>query len=145
MIEGCKEKNIQPCSVDLSLGKIFRIKSNKIIDIEKNMPGVNEIKLPYVLKPEEYVLASSIEKVNQKHTKYAVLVVPRSRAFRIGLSIESGLLYPYYKGEVIFGIKNISENKIRLNKGMGLIQLCFFEIKSDFIPLHHTYQNGRVI
>ncbi len=145
MIENCKEKNIQSCSVDLRLGKIFKTKSHKIVDIDKNMPTAEEIKLPYVLKLGEYVLASTVEKMNQKHTKYAVFVIPRSRAFRAGLSIQSGLLYPYYKGEVVFGIKNISDHKIRLARDMGLVQLCFFDIKSDFVPLHHKYQHGRVI
>ena len=145
MIQNCKENSVQPCSVDLRLGKIFRIKSNKIVDPDENMPKSEEIELPYILKPGEYVLASTVEKMNQKHTQYAVFVVPRSRAFRAGLSIQSGLLYPYYKGEVIFGIKNISNHKIRLAKNMGLVQLCFFDIKSDFVPLHHRYQHGRVI
>ena len=145
MIENCNENQIQPCSIDLRLGSIFKLKSSGIVELDKNMPSAEKIALPYVLNPGEYVLASSIEKINQTNTCYGVLVLPRSRAFRIGLSIEAGLLYPGYVGEVIFGIRNISNAKIKLTEGMSIIQLCFFDIKSDVVPLKHTYQNGKII
>ena len=145
MIDGSTEKNIQPVSVDLSLGKIFRIKTEAVIDIDEKMPDVEEIALPHNLQPGEYVLAATLEKIHQKHTKYAGIVFPRSRAYRIGLSITSGIAAPHYRGELIFGIKNISNNIIKLKKEMGLIQIVFLEVKSDIVPLKHTYQDGRVI
>ncbi|MFC1750057.1 hypothetical protein ACFL2V_14755 [Pseudomonadota bacterium] len=145
MIEGSTEKSIQPVSVDLSLGKIFKIKTERVIDIDKKMPDVQQLSLPHDLEPGEYVLAATVEKLNQKHTKYAGIVFPRSRAYRIGLSITSGIAAPHYRGELIFGIKNISTNSIRLKKGMGLIQVVFLDVRSDILPLKHTYQDGKVI
>lgn len=145
MIDNCEEQNIQPCSVDLRLGSLFITKAKGVVDIEQNPPKVKEVKLPYIIKPGEFILGKTIESMNQKHTKYGAIAVPRSRAFRMGLHIMCGLVHPYYKGECVFGIKNLSENRIRLSKGMSLLQLCFFEIKSDCVPLKHRYQNGRLM
>jgi deoxycytidine triphosphate deaminase len=145
MIEGCREENIQPVSVDLTLGKVFRIKAKEIVDIDENTPDVEELSLPHILAPGEYVLGRTFERIDQKRTRYGILVVPRSRTFRIGLQISTGLTAPNYRGEIVFGIRNASQNRIRLDKGMGLIQLVFFDVKSDIIPLQHRYQDGRVI
>jgi len=145
MIENCTERNVQSCSVDFRLGKVFKLKSAGVIDTAKNLPTPHEAELPYTLEPDEYILASTIEKMNQTKTKYAALVIPKSKTFRIGLSIQSGMVHPDYKGEIIVGIKNISKSRIRLRRGMDLVHLCFFDVKSDMIPLREGYQGGRVV
>ena len=146
MIDGCDQKNVRQCSVDLRIKKLFQIKPNKaVVTFSKNDVSAEELKLPYALKPGEHVLASTIEKINQKSTRFGSLIIPRSRTFRMGLSIESGLTSPQYKGEIIFGIRNISENKIKLQEKDSLVQAVFFEIESDTIPLDFTYMNGRVV
>ncbi|MBW2972376.1 hypothetical protein KY359_05045 [Candidatus Woesearchaeota archaeon] len=145
MIDNCREGNVESCSVILRLGKLFKIKTTGTVDPPKNMPVPEEIELPYVLNPGEYVLASTIEKMHQTKTKYAVIIAPLSKTFRIGLGIQAGMVHPTYKGELIFGIKNLAEHKIRLRRGMDLVHLCFFDVKSDIIPLHRGYQHGRVI
>ncbi|MBU2561911.1 MAG: hypothetical protein KKD17_06450 [Nanoarchaeota archaeon] len=145
MIENCRESNVQSCTVDLRLGKLFTLKASGTLDPPKNMPTPQETELPYMLSPGEYILASTIERINQTKTKYAAIIAPLSRTFRIGLSIQSGMVHPTYQGEIIVGIKNISPHKIRLRRGMGLVHLCFFDVKSDIIPIHRGYQHGKVI
>ncbi|MFC1750064.1 hypothetical protein ACFL2V_14790 [Pseudomonadota bacterium] len=145
MIENLKESNVKQCSVDLSLGEIFKIDANEVIDYSKLNVKIKSLKLPYIIKPGEYILGKTFEKINQKHTKYGIFIIRKSRTFRLGLSIESGLASPYYEGEIIFGIKNISENPIKIRKGDSLIQLVFFDIKSDIVPLNFTYQHGRIV
>jgi len=144
MLENCTEESIQPCSIDVRLGKIFKVVGTGVLDYE-HMPDVSEIKLPYVLKPNEFILATSIEKMNQTKTEHAALFFPRSRAERLGLLIQSGVIHPFYKGEFVFAIKNIANHKIKLSHGMGVAQLCFFDVKSNCIPLTHLYQHGKVI
>jgi deoxycytidine triphosphate deaminase len=146
MIDNCEKDNVRQCSVDLRIKKIFRIKSSKVaLTFSKNDVSVEELKLPYILRPGEYILASTIEKINQKNTKFSNLIISRSRTFRMGLSIESGIASPQYKGEIIFGIRNISENKIKLQEKDSLVQAVFFEVESDIIPLDFTYMNGKVV
>jgi deoxycytidine triphosphate deaminase len=145
MLKNAKEENVQPCSVDVRIGKIFKLKSKGIIDVDSNMPEAVEVQLPYVLKPGEYVLASTIERIDQEKTNYGVLATPRSIAYRIGLRIECGIFHPHYKGEMVFAMKNNSPNQIRIKYGMSVMQLGFFDLKSDCIPLKHRYQEGRII
>ncbi len=145
MIENCNIKNIQPCSVDCSLNRLFLLKGEGVIDIDSNMPEAVEIKLPYELKLGEYVLGMTKEKVNQTNTRYGIQVIPKRIAFSAGLNITSGLVHPQFKGEIVFGIKNVSSNSVLLKAGQKLIQLVFFDVKSSSIPLNHRYSGGRVI
>lgn len=144
MIKNVKKENIRPSSIDLRLGKIFKINSKEAIDIEKKFPESKEIKLPYILKPGEYVLASTIERL-EKDKKYFRILGARSRAFRIGLGIQANFFGPYYEGEAIFGIKNLSENKIKLSEGISLIQIAFLEINGETVPVKHDFQSGKIL
>ena len=139
MIDNCLKESVQECSVDLRLNNIFKLKSIKEVDKNK-LPDMKELKLPYLIKPNEYLIGSTIEVMSNE--KFAVLVFPKAYGIRIGLSIESGVLYPGFKAPVMFGIKNNSQNNIKLTKGVSLIQLCFLEIDSDFVKLAHKFQNG---
>jgi len=145
MIENVSESSIESCAVTFRLGKLFRMKCDGVVDLPKNMPVPVEEELPYVISPGEYLLASTIEKMNQTKTEYAAVILPKSKTFRIGLSIQSGLVHPGYKGEIIVGIQNISAHKVRLRRGMDIVHLCFFDVKSDILPIYKGYQAGKVI
>ena len=144
MLENCTQDSIQPISIDVRLASIFSLYAKGIVDYE-HMPVIKELKLPYVLKPGEYGLARTVEKINQQSSNYGMLFFPRSRAERIGLLIQSGVMHPFYKGEMIFGIKNIASHPIRLSHKMGVAQVCFFDIKSNCVPLQHLYSHGKVM
>lgn len=117
----------------------------KLIDLEKGiLPKNKEMKLPYILKPNEYVLASTIEEISQPKKKYACLLSARSRAFRAGLSVETNFFGPYYEGPFIFGIKNLSESPIKLYEGLSLVQVAFLDIKGETVPVKHLFQGGKL-
>jgi deoxycytidine triphosphate deaminase len=146
MIGDCKEKNVDQCTVSLSLGRVFKVTAQGIVDIEKpENAELAELKLPYVLEPGEYVLGRTIEKIDQKQTKYALFINTQSRAFRMGLGIFCGVGQPTYKGEIVFGIKNLSPYRILLKAGLKLVKVAFIDIKSDIVPMQFYYENGRVI
>jgi deoxycytidine triphosphate deaminase len=138
-------ENIRPSSVDLRVGEIFRIKSAKLIDIEHSWPSEEKLQLPYIIRPGEYVLARTIEEVKQAKPKYACMLSPRSRAFRIGLNVQTNSFGPYYEGRIVFGIQNISQNPIKLSKGMSLVQISFADIKGDTKPVKHDFQRGKIL
>jgi deoxycytidine triphosphate deaminase len=146
MLKNLNKENIRPASVDLQLGQIFILLKVKLVDLEKNkLPEHREAKLPYTLKPGEYVLAKTIEELRQEKKKYACLLSPRSRAFRMGLSVQTNFFGPYYEGKIVFGIKNISESPIKLYKGMSLVQISFLEVKGQAVPVKHDYQFGKIL
>ncbi|MBU0760540.1 MAG: hypothetical protein KJ858_02510 [Nanoarchaeota archaeon] len=145
MLKNIKKENIRQTSIDLRLNKIFKLSKTKV-DLERNiLPEYKELNLPYTLKPNEYVLAQTIEEITQKTKKYACLLSPRSRAFRVGLTIQTNFFGPYYEGPITFGIKNISQNPIKITKELSLIQLVLFDIKGQTVPVKHDFQSGRIL
>ena len=146
MLKYALKENLRPSSVDLRLHSIHRAGKVKVIDIDlQKTPPVTEVKLPYTLKPGEYVLAQTIEELDQPNPRYACLLSARSRALRNGLDIKVNFFGPYYKGRIFFGIKNIGENPVVLKRGLSLLQIAFFDIKGKTVPVKHVYQGGRLI
>jgi len=138
--------NIQQVSVDLRVGKLFAIGKTKLVDTDAGkVPPHKEVKLPHILKPGEYAIAQTIEEIHQGKRKYACLLQPRSRAFRIGLSIQTNLWGPAYEGPITFGIANLSPSPVKISRGASLVQLAFIDIKGEVIQVTHTFQGGRVL
>jgi deoxycytidine triphosphate deaminase len=146
MLKNLKKENVRAASVDLQLGDIFTIASEGTVDLENDQwPVATPQKLPYILKPGEYVLARTIEEIDQPDEKYGCLLGTRSRAFRIGLSVQANYFGPYYKGKIVFGIHNVSKNPVKLYVGMSLVHLVFLEINGETKEFTHDFQFGRVL
>ncbi|MBI4983669.1 hypothetical protein HZC32_03425, partial [Candidatus Woesearchaeota archaeon] len=134
MIENFSKENIGPCSYDFRLEEIFKHGKIKLVDLEKRkLPKLNQLKLPYFLKPNEYVIGRTLEKLNTPLDLMSFYAM-KSTAFRIGLNILYGLNDPGYLGDVIMGIQNVSGNKIKLYRGMKLFQIAFVELKGKPLP-----------
>ena len=146
MINNYRKENIGPCTYNFRLGKIFRHeKTTKIIDIEKDvLPKLKEVKLPYIIKPGEYLLGKTIEEFDTP-LDFMSIYAMRSVALRLGLNILCGLNDPGYKGNAIMGIHNISQNKIRLFEGMELLQTAFIDLKGEAIPIQTRYFGGKLL
>jgi len=145
MIKNYKTENIKPCSYGSELGEIFEHEKMKLVDLEnKKLPKLKERKLPFVLNPGEYVLGRTIEEFDTPIDLMSIYGI-RSHAFRIGLNIICGLNDPGYKGKAVFGIQNISKNKIKLYRGMPLIKTAFVDLKGDAIPVQTKYMGGELL
>jgi len=146
MLTNTVKENIGQVAVDLRIANVFTIGKTKIVDLDANkLPPHKEAQLPYTLKPGEYVLAQTIEEIHQGNRKYLCLLQPRSRAFRVGLSIQTNIWGPSYEGPIIFGITNISPNPIRITKGLSIVQIAFLNIKGEIVPVTHTFQGGKIL
>lgn len=146
MLTNITKENIGQISVDLRIAKIFTLGKTGIVDLDaKTLPPHTEAKLPYILKPGEYLLAQTIEEIHLGERKYGCLLQPRSRAFRIGLAIETSISGPTYEGPVTFGIANQSRNPVRITKGLSIVQLAFFDIKGEIVPIPSTFHGGKVL
>ncbi|MCD4666498.1 hypothetical protein K8R47_01660 [archaeon] len=145
MIKNAKKENIGPCTYDFRLNELFQHSKIELVDIQKNrIPNIKKLKLPYIIKPGEFVLASTIEELDTPIDLMSIYSM-KSSAFRIGLNILCGLNDPKYKGSAIFGIQNISNNKIKLFKGMELLQIAFIDLKGDATPIQTQYMGGQVL
>ncbi len=146
MIIDYKKDNIGPCSYNFRLGEVFKHKkTEKVIDPSKDiMPELIELKLPYVIKPGEYVIGRTIESFDTPLDVMSFYTM-RSIALRIGLNILCGHNDPGYKGNALMGIHNISQNRIRLTRGMELLATEFVSLKGEAIPIQTRYMGGKIL
>ncbi len=121
----------------------LRLKTVSTFSNTKDIPDLKEQKLPYLAKPGEYVLGTSVE-VLEFPQNLLGLVVPTSFAIRIGIGINAGKIDPTYKGEVNFGICNSTNRKIKLEKNMQLVHLLISEFKGETIPLETKFFGGKM-
>ena len=98
---------VQPSGIDLELDKIFKQTSEgSLIDNEKNLPQLEEIKGPiYTLKPHTAYLASIKRKVKIPKG-YTMLYLPRSTLLRSFISVQTAVGDPGFYGTLMFMIYN---------------------------------------
>ena len=136
MIHNFNKAQIGPCSYTFSLGSIFKH--------QEDGKEVKEQQLPFTLPANGYVLAKTTERITIPKDLSAQFL-PKSTAWRMGLHILCGLGDPGYEGEVVFGIKNISNKSIELTSGMQLLQMTLQKVQGEIIPLQTAYLGGKVL
>jgi len=149
LIENVDEKNIQPSGVDLRVKCIYRLKNGGYMGIEKrNMPDVenvsDKIGEKLILKPNEFVLVETMEKVNMPNDLMAI-VLPRSSLFRCGVSLHTAVIDPGFVGTLTFGMKNLSNFPFEIEIGTKVGQIVFEEVKGNNKLYNGKYQGGKVI
>lgn len=128
-------KNIQQCSVDLRIGDYFRTpsKNKKYIRLDSdydNFYNKVEKKNMFILKPNERVLAVTLEKIKLNEDICGFLEGKSSIA-RIGLMIDlnSNLVQPGVFNNQVLEIINFSNNDFILEKGKKICQIVFEELR----------------
>ena len=144
--EGC----IQPASVDLLLDRTilrFRPERYSLIDISEELSDLTEpVEItdpaPYVLQPDEFVLASTIEYVELPDDIVARLE-GKSSLGRLGLLIHStaGYVDPGWKGQLTLEISNVAGVPITLYYGMKISQISFLRLST---PADSPYGSSKL-
>jgi dCTP deaminase len=124
---------IQPASVDLRLGHLFRVFRNSMI------PFIVEIDddHPFILHPGEFALAVTFERV-----KLPDFIVGRlegkSSLGRLGLLIHStaGYVDPGWDGALTLELSNVANLPITLYHRMKVSQISFLRLTE---PAEHPY------
>lgn len=149
VIEGAERGQINPASINLRLGDTiakpirptrgFLMLGDKIeYHLEKLVP--NET---FIITPGEFLLATTLEKVNMPATM-AAFVQGRSSIGRIGLTVQNaGFVDPGFTGHITLELVNESEYPIGLPVGYPVAQLVFFDTSFVSVPYHGKY-NGQV-
>lgn len=131
------DDQIQPASVDVSLGSDFRVFGNSpyparhVIDplalLDDMTADVTaEEGQPFMLAPGEFVLGTTIETVWLPDDLVA-RVEGKSSLGRLGLLIHAtaGFVDPGFCGQITLELSNVSPFPIKLWPGMRIGQLCF--------------------
>ena len=132
-LSNVQEVDIQPNTIDLRLGKIFKIKNNDfIIDEEQKIHrGSEEVTLNedgyFHLEPGSYeVIMENIINVAEGEAGF---VITRSTLNRNGVFITSGLYDSGYNG-VMAGVMHVNCGLMKIKPGTRIGQYLCFEAES---------------
>ena len=133
--------HLQPCSYDVRLSDDLKTVRGKQISLKHD---------DYVLKPNEFILGSTIEKVKLPSTVSAFLDGKSGLGRKgIGTHITAGFIDAGFEGNVTLEIKNNSDKQFKLSKNMLIGQIIFFALKDECMRpygdkrLNNHYQNSE--
>jgi len=146
LIDGFEDSCLGGAGYDLRAGKFFAPSSETHLGVsDRKMPDISEIEGDHVtLKPGDYVLIETIEKVNMP-AGVAARILPRSSLFRLGCSLETALVDPGYKGALTMGLSNISKHDFTVERGARVAQIIFEEVGGETTLYDGKYQGGKVV
>ena len=139
-ISPLEKHQIQPASVDIRLGNTFSIVEDLpsgIINLEDEIPYKTIVTDTYILLPNQFVLATTMENFHLPDDLTA-FVEGRSSLGRMGLFIQNaGWVDPGFHGEITLELYNANRCAIELKAGRRIGQLVFAKMDS---PAIHPYQ-----
>lgn len=141
LINPFNEEMLQPNSYDCSLGSELKKINGKSIDLTKGS---------YKLKPKEFLLGSTMEKLHLPRN-ICGHVDGKSSIGRLGVfvHISSGFIDSGFTGNVTLEIYNCSDKDFELVDGMPICQVIFQTLTSPVVreygssELNSHYQNSK--
>jgi len=146
LIENFDIDCLEGAGYDLRVWNAYRIRGHAFIGVkERKNPHVEKIEYDiYTLKPGEYILVETLERVNMPKNLLA-RILPRSSIFRYGCSLFTAIVDPGYEGSLTIGMKNLSESEFRFERGSRIAQIVFERVDGMTSKYRGRYQGGNVI
>ena len=143
--------NPEGAGFDLRLGEVHEIFGDAFLGVEERQtPKVKTVvkhkkdkKQKITIKPNEFYLISTIEKVNLPQNITANFK-PRTTTFRSGLFLRTGNVAPGYKGKLTFGLKNEGPVSVTLELGCRIAHVQFQWVEGGGSAYRGQWQGGRV-
>jgi dCTP deaminase len=149
-IDPYDEALLQPSSVDVRVDRFFRVFHNArypYIDVKEPQEELTELvevdgDSPFILHPGEFVLASTLERIQLPDDLVARLE-GKSSLGRLGLLIHStaGFIDPGWDGHVTLELSNVANLPITIYYGMTIGQLSFVQLSE---PAETPYGSGEL-
>ena len=144
-IEPFAAEHVQPSSVDVRLGRHFRVfehSRNTHIDVRRPQPDLTQgIEVEedgrFVLHPGEFALGTTLERVGLPDDLVGRLE-GKSSLGRLGLIIHStaGYIDPGFSGTITLELSNVAKLPIPLYPGMFIGQISFLTMTT---PVDRPY------
>lgn len=153
-------KNPEGVGLDLRLGALYKINDGGAFIENDSLTGLGKRKgvktkpiakfnsrkrkqEEVIIRPGDYYLVSTVESLNAPKDLMPV-IFPRTSLFRAGLLLLNSKTDPGYKGQLIMGLKNLSEFEVRLQLGARICNVVFFKIEGQTVAYRGQHQGGRV-
>jgi deoxycytidine triphosphate deaminase len=154
LVEGLSKReliNPEGAGFDLRLGEVYSISGDaflgeterKTADIQLVQSYDSHKKRTIVLKPGDYVLVTTIEKVTMPLYLTANFK-PRTTTFRSGLFLRTGNVAPGYSGKLTFGLKNEGPIEVTIEMGARFVHMQVEEVLGEGAQYRGQWQGGRV-
>ena len=131
-----EDKQVQPASVDITLGNTFSIiedVTSGIIDPTQSITYKTFNTNKFLLLPGQFVLATTREYIKLPDNLTA-FVEGRSSWGRLGLFIQNaGWVDPGFEGEITLELYNANRCAIELSSGLRIGQLVFAKMEKNAI------------
>ena len=141
---------MQPSSVDVRVDRFFRVFRNSrypYIDVKQAQEELTELveiddETPFILHPGEFVLGSTLERIQLPDDLVARLE-GKSSLGRLGLLIHStaGFVDPGWDGHVTLELSNVANLPITIYYGMKIGQLSFVQLSE---PAERPYGSDEL-
>ncbi len=145
VIDPLDEQCIQPSSVDLHVGRYFRLFRNhsmRVIDVREDLEDLTElVEVPegeaLILHPGEFVLGATAERVKLPDDLVGRLE-GKSSLGRLGLLIHStaGFVDAGFDGHLTLELSNVANLPITVYPAMKIGQISFLRMTT---PADHPY------
>ena len=133
VIKPINKQDLQPCSVDLHLGREL-----------KNLDGLtHDLRYcDYTLSPGEFILASTLEHIEIPDDLVAQ-VDGKSSLGRLGITahVTAGWIDAGFKGNITLEITNLSNKPFQLTYNMPICQIIFMTLTT---PVQRPYGNSEL-
>lgn len=140
-----QDEQVQPASVDLTLGHSLKKLDGTEFDLREN---------DYTLEPNEFILGSTSEKVGIPNDLVAQ-VDGKSSIARLGVEVHrtAGWIDPGFNGNITLEIHNGGDKPFTLSWEMPICQIIFFTLTSpcerpyghDELNNHYQNSDGTVL
>ena len=148
IIEPLDDNCIQPSSIDVKVGNLFRVFRNHttgIIDVKLDLEDLTElVSIPdggvFMLHPGEFVLGSTLERVVVPDDLVA-RIEGKSSLGRLGLLIHStaGFIDAGFDGHITLELSNVASLPITIYPNMKIGQISFVKMTT---PADNPYGKG---
>jgi len=143
-------QNPEGAGFDLRLGEVYHIFGDAFLGVEERQTPKIELVTKYdpekrqsiTIRPSEYFLVTTIEKVNLPLDICATFI-PRTTTFRSGLFLRTGIAQPGYCGKLTFGLKNEGPVAVTLELGCRFVFAVFHQVEGA-TSYRGQWQGGRV-
>ena len=150
IIEPLDDSCVQPSSIDVKVGNLFRVFRNHttgIIDVKQDLEDLTElVTIPeggvFMLHPGEFVLGSTLERVVVPDDLVA-RIEGKSSLGRLGLLIHStaGFIDAGFDGHITLELSNVASLPITIYPGMKIGQISFLQMTT---AADHPYGSGEL-
>lgn len=120
------------------LGRRSGVKTEELYRLKEG-----DVQDELVIQPGEYYLVQTAESINTP-LDLMPMVYPRSSLFRAGLLLLATKTDPGYKGQLTFGLTNLSTFPVKLQMGARICNIVFNTIEGEAIGYRGQHQGGRV-